>query len=469
MADTILGLPTSAKFAAENDRFYNHRRQILHSYPNGKSPLTGILSMCPEEETNDSIMIWWEKRYQSPQTTLRGTSPVTSTAPSTGDADDGTNITTGAKAITTDYYMKVAKTGDFKKGHVLRVDTDGNLWYVTGVTRGVADAALLGYLTVRLLRAATLGTIATIFASGTITRIVGSAYGEGASGGNQNATGFKRPYPIQNTTQIFTDVFDFPGSVLQMGLKYDKTGPYREKAHDTIVDHMTSIERSLLFGKRSTTTRASFDGVQEDLTVRTFSGIIEFLELWDAGSTGISIDGSTYAPYSFKAPATVDTDDTKRIITNAAGTISVDSFTRYAERCGRYHTNKSDEKLVLLGSGALIALTKMFRLNTNFVVKTGEKIYGLTVTQVVTPFGTFNLVSHPLFNEDATMTYWMLFLDIWSLKFRPLLNRDTRLLKNVQNPGDDFRRDKFITEAGLEFCFPEQHMLVKNVQNYIES
>lgn len=469
MADSILGLPTSAKFAAESDRFYNHRRQILHSYPNGKAPLTGILSMCPEEETNDSIMIWWEKRYQSPQTSLRGTNPVTTNAPTTGDADDGTAISTGATGISTSYYMKVASTKEFKKGHVVRVDTDGNLWYVINVTRGVASESLLGYITVRLIRAVTLGTIATIFASGTVLRIVGSAYGEGASGLNHTPTGFRRPYPIQNQTQIFTDVFDFPGSVLQMGLKYDKSGPYKEKAHDTITDHMTSIERALLFGKRSTTTRQSFDNSQEDLSVRTFSGIIEFLELWDAGSTGISVDGSTYAPYSFKAASTADTDDQKRIITNAAGTVSVDKFTQWAERCGRYHTNKSDEKLVLCGSGALIALTKMFRMNSTFNVEEGAKIYGLSVTRLVTPFGTFNLVSHPLFNEDTTMTYWMLFLDIWSLKFRPLANRDTRLLKNVQNPGDDFRRDKFITEAGLEFWFPEQHMLVKNVQSYIES
>lgn len=469
MADTILGLPTSAKFAAESDRFYNHRRQILHSYPNGKSPLTGILSMCPEEETNDSVMFWWEKRYLSPKTTLRGTNPVTTTAPSTGDANDGTVVVTGAQLITTTLYFKVATTKDFKKGHVFLNENDGVLYWVTNVTRGAADETLLGYLTVKLIRAVTLGTIATIFASGNIISIKGSAYGEGASGANVTPTGFKRPFPVQNTTQIFQDIFTFPGSVLQMGLKYDKTGPYKEKAHDTITDHMTSIERSILFGRRSTTTRQSFDNSQEDLTVRTFSGILEFLELWDAGSTGLQVDGATYAPYSFKSASTQDTDDQKRIITNAAGTISVDSFTTYAERCGRYHTNKSDEKLVLCGSGALIVMNKMFRMNSTFKVEDGAKIYGLNVTRVITPFGTFNLVTHPLFNEDPTMRYWMLFLDIWSLKFRPLLNRDTRLLKNVQNNGDDFRSDKFLTEAGLEFWFPEQHLLLKNVQNYIES
>lgn len=468
MAD-ILGLPTSAKFALESDRFYNHRRKILHSYPNGKAPLTGILSMIPEEETNDSLFIWYEKRYQSPQSTLRGTNPVTTDAPSTGDADDGTAITNGAKNITTSYYMKVTGNVDFKVGQVLRVDSDGNLWYVIAFTKGVATEALKGYLTVRLLRAVTLGTIATIFAAGTVIRVIGTAYGEGASGINLKPSGFKRPYAIQNTTQIFYDCFDFPGSVLQMGLKYDKTGPYREKAHDTVMEHMTGLERALLFGKRSSTSRASFDTNQEDLNVRTMSGIIEFLELWDAGSTGISIDGSTYAPYSFKAASTSDTDDLKRIITNASGTISVDKFTQYAERTGRYHTNKSNDKLVLCGSGALIALTKMFRQNSSFQVRYGEKAYGLSVTIVTTPFGDFNLVSHPLFNEDPTMTYWMLFLDIWSLKYRPLIGRDTRLLKNQQNNGDDFRRDAYRTEAGLEFWMPESHMLVKNVQTYVES
>jgi hypothetical protein len=469
MADSILGLPTSKKFADESDRFYNHRRSILHAYPNGKARLTGILSMIPEEDTNDSIFLWPEKRYQSPKTQLWGTARLTKSAPSTGDADDGTVADAGATAVTLALYMKVDSTKDFKVGQVIRNDTDGVLFWVTAVTVGAAAPALLGYLTVKLIRAVTLGTIATAYPDNGVIRVVGSAYGEGASGSGLKATGFKRPYWIQNTTQIFRDQFEFPGSVLKMGLKYDKTGPYKEKAHDTVVDHMTSIERALLFGQRGTTSRASFDTTQEDLSVRSMSGIIEFLTLWDAGSTGISVDGATYSPYSFKGPSTVDTDDQKRIITNAAGTVSVDRFNGWVEKMGRYHTNKSGDKLCLLGSGALIALVKMFRNNSNLQVRYGEKIYGLTVTIITTPFGDVNLVTHPLFNEDATMTYWMLFLDIWNLKYRPLLDRDTRLLKNRQNNGDDFRRDEFLTEAGLELNMPESHMLVKNVQSYVEA
>jgi hypothetical protein len=465
----ILGLPSSDKFQALGDRFNDHRRKILHSYPNGKAPLTGILSLLPEEVTNDAIYIWYEKRYQSPKTTMRGTARLTKTAPSTGDADDGTAADTGATTIATTLYMKVASTQDFKIGQIVRTDTTGVLFRVNAITRGVADPTLLGYLTVNLVRAATFGTVANDFPNGGIARIIGSAYGEGASGSNVVSTGFKRPYRIENTTQIFRDSFTFPGSVLKMGLKYDKEGPYKEKAKDTVVDHMTSIERSLLWGRRSTTSLASYDSNQENLSVRTFSGIIEFLELWNAGSDGLSIDGATYAPYNFKPATTSDTDDDCRIIANASGTISVNKFNVWAERVGRYHTNKTNEKLVLIGSGALIALTELFRRNSTFQVKVGEKAYGLSVTQIITPFGTFNLVTHPLFNEDPVMTYWMLFLDVWNLKYRYLTDRDTRLLTMRQNPGDDFRKDEFLTECGLELWQPESHMLVKNVRNYSET
>jgi hypothetical protein len=468
MAETILGLPSSAKFAAEGDRFYNHRRKILHSYPNGGAPLTGLLSMIPEEKTNDSIFLWYEKRFKSPVPVLRGTAPVTSTAPTTGDADDGTAITTGAKGITTDYYIKVDTTKDLKPGQILRMETDLSQWYITAVTRGVSSDVLLGYVTVRLVRAYTVGVVATVFAAGTRAPVISSAYGEGAAGKGLKSTGFKRPYGIQNTTQIFRDHFDFPGSVLQMGMKWDKTGAYREKAKDTIVDHMTSLERAILWGQRSTTVRASFDTDQEDLTVRTMSGIEEFLRLWDAGSTGLQIDGSTYAPYSFKVADTLDTDDNKRVIANAAGTITVQGFNAWVERCGRYHTNRTNEKLVLCGSGALIAIVDMFRKNSSFQVRYGEKAYGLTVHTLTTPFGDFHIVSHPLFNEDPVYRYYMMILDVWSLKYRPLGNRDTHLLKNRQNNGDDFRRDEYLTEFGLEFWFPENNMIIQKVNSYTE-
>jgi hypothetical protein len=470
MADSILGLPSSKKFQDEADRFNGHRRKILHLYPNGGATLTGILSMLPTEDVTDSIHNWYEKRYQSPNTTLRGTNPVTSDAPSTGDADDGTNATTGAKAVTASWYFKVASTKDFKVGDVFIIDTQSDLqFWVDSITRGVTASASNGYLRAKLVRAATFGVIATIFASGTTIRKIGNAHGEGASGTGQGQTAFKRPYAVMNTTQIFRDKMEFPRSVLKMGLKYDKTGPYKERAKDLVIEHMTGIERTLIWGRRATVSRTSFDSSQEDLSVRHMSGIIEYLELWDAGSTGLTIDGATYAPYAFKSASTLDTDDNKRVIANTSGVVTVKKWNRWAELVGRYNTNRSKDKLVLCGNGALSVFAEMFRLNTTMKVNVGDSAYGLDFMTLVTPFGKFHFVSHPLFNEQAAYQNWALILDIWSLRFRPLLDSDTRLLKMRQNPGDDFRRDEYLTEALLEFWFPERHMLIKNITTYQET
>src|SRR5690606_21404044 len=136
---------------------------------------------------------------------------------------------------------------------------------------------------------------------------------------------------------------------------------------------MTGLERSLIWGRRATVARSSFDSNQEELSVRHMSGIIEFLELWDAGSTGLSIDGSTYAPYSFKGQSSSDSDDQKRVIANTSGVITVRKWNEWAERVGRYHTNRTKDKLVICGSGALLAMADMFRNNTEMKVQEGNK------------------------------------------------------------------------------------------------
>lgn len=470
MAQVILGMPDSAKFQAESDRFNSHRRRILDLYPTGGAPLTGILSMIESEPVTDSIHTWWEDRYQSPKTTARGTNPLTSTAPSTGDADDGTNLANGAVAVTTALYLKVASTALLRKGLVVQLEgASGNIQYwVESVTRGVSAEATNGYIKVYPLRAYTAA--AADDAATNIVRVIGSAMGEGATGLSVQPISFIRPYSIMNTTQIFRTGMQFTGSVLQMGLKYDSTGPYKRQARKKVVEHMTGIERAILFGRRSTTSRTALDGSGLTETVRTMSGIEEALTLWDAGSTGVTIDGATYAPYSHKTASTTDTDDEKRIISNAAGTVSVKKFNQWAERVSRVCSNKTRDKMVLCGNTALLAMSELFRLNSNITVTPGDKIAGLEFTTMHTTFGKFHFVTHPMFNEDPNgMGKWMLFLDPHCFSFRPLTNRDTKLLVNRQNPGDDFRKDEYLTEALLEFNNIEANMLVKNVTNYVEA
>lgn len=463
---SILGLPDFKSFKDANATRASHRRRILHSFPNGGAPLTGILSMMRTEAVDAVEHFWYEKRYVPPRADFRGTNPITSTAPTDGDSDDGTNMSTGNKTVTTDHYIKVDTTERLTQGQIIYLTANGIQFRITAVVRGVADADKKGYIKCRPIRSYTAA--ADDDDSGEIV-VIGTAHGEGATGGNVKQTGFRLPISLMNQTQIWRDAFTFPGTVLKQGLEFDKTGPYKEKAYDTVIDHMVSLEFSTIFGIRTTNVVPSFVSGEDDHTVRTMSGIEEYLNLWDAGSAGLSIDGSTYKPFEKFAQATSDTDDRKRVIDNNAGTVSVDQWNIWAERVGRYHTNKTNEKLVLCGSGALSAFHKMFRKESVLNVQEGEKVYGLDFTTLITPYGRFHFVMHPLMNENPQYRNWAMILDVHSMRFRPLRDRDTKLLKNRQNNGDDRRKDEYLTEGMLELHFPENNMIVKNINDYIPS
>ena len=464
--ESILGLPTFKAFNDSGATRTSHRRRILHTYPNGGTPLTGILSMIDTESVESVEHTWYEKRYKTPKVDVRGTNPITSSAPTDGDADSGSAMSAGSKATTDAHYIKVANTDDIVKGKIIQLSTNSVQYIVEAVTVGVADDSEKGYIKCYPVRSY---TYATSDATDAIVLVITSAFGEGSGGDAVNSTAIKQPYSIKNQTTITRTSMEFSGTVLQQGLEYDKSGPYKEKARDTLLEHMVGLELNVLFGKRYTRTQTALDGSGRTETVRGVSGIIEFLELWDAGTTGLQIDGQTYAPYQCHAAVTGDDDDNARVIANASGTMSRKKWKTYAERVGRYHTNKSSSKLVLCGSGALMTMSDMFDKESSFQVKYGESAYGLDFDTLQTPFGKFHFTTHPIFNENPLWRNWMLILDVHSIKFRPLTARDTKLLKNRQNNGDDFRKDEFLTEYLIELWHPENNMLIKNVTTYAAS
>src|SRR5690606_14679204 len=131
-----------------------------------------------------------------PVATTRGTARLTSTAPTTGDADDGTAVSSGAKTTTSEMYIKLSSTVFMKPGSIIRFDNTGRQFWVISVTRGVADPTLLGYVKVRPIRDFTVTTLSTEFPDGETVRVIGTAYGEGQSGRGLQRTPVRRPYPV---------------------------------------------------------------------------------------------------------------------------------------------------------------------------------------------------------------------------------------------------------------------------------
>jgi hypothetical protein len=451
--------------------FNNHRRQIFWRYPRGGCPLTGILSVMTSTTINQMRHIWYEYQYKVPYTLSRGTNPLTSTAPSTGDADDGTAAADGAKAISTNLYLKVATTNDMRPGIIIQIGTSETQYIVQAVTVGVADPALLGYIKVNPVRAYTQGGSAgqvpySEFAAGAQTDVFASTQGEGNSGLGLTPTSLKLPYGVDNVVQIHETPFQLPVTTLQAPVKYDQAGPWQKHFRDNLLAHTVGMERQNLLGKRSSQLRPSFDTNQGNLPTYTISGLLEYMQLWDAGSTGISIDGSTYAPYSFKGPDTLDTDDGKRVITNSDGLVTLKRLDVWMERVQRYNNNMTMDRLVFMGPRAFMALSDLCRKTSTQFVKPDEYDFGLGLKTIQTAFGKMHCCIHPLFADDPIRRYWMWFIDVWSMRLLPFQGLDTELRRNVQLPKATYREDMFVSGWTLEVGNVCNTLLVRNVANY---
>jgi hypothetical protein len=234
--------------------------------------------------------------------------------------------------------------------------------------------------------------------------------------------------------------------VLKTGLKFDRTGPYKDKAKDATLQNAIEMEKSFLFGVQQ-----QYIDPTTGLPTRLTGGIEWYLRQWELGS----VYGNT--------AATVDSDDNKRIITNSSGAMSLATYNDYMERLFRVTSNKAQEKLVLCGSGFLS------RLNTMFVGKGILKInqevkeqFGWDIVSHLLPWGTVHYKTHPLFTQNATLRSSAMFLDVWNLIYRYMDGRDTTLLKMRQPNNADYREDEWLGECGLELRFPESHMFIKN-------
>jgi len=51
-------------------------------------------------------------------------------------------------------------------------------------------------------------------------------------------------------------------------------------------------------------------------------------------------------------------------------------------------------------------------------------------------------------------------LDMEALTYRYLTNRDTKLLTNRQNPGEDSQVDEYLTECGLQMEQEQRHAIM---------
>ena len=432
-----------------NWRFKDIRRTVFYNYPNGALPLLGLLSMMEtDRETNDPEFDWFEDRWPERKTTTAAWAGG-SNGPFATDA--GTALATGSGtdlSASTVYRLQVAATDWLRAGAIIRINPVSNhaasaTFEVQGIVVEVLSATQIRF---RPLAAYTsVGNANTVNVS-LETMVIGSAHSEGAVGTADG--GYQLPIQLENYCQIFRTNYKFTGTELNTSATFDKTGIYKDKAKKKSLEHMIDMEWAALFGTKSKS--QGTDG----MVTRTSGGVLYHLKQWEAGT-----------PYGVTA-STLNTDDNKRII-NINGALSEKDYDNYLERLFRITNNVANEKLVVCGSGFLTTINKMYKgrsvLTTNIPM---AGIWGNDIIGHRTTFGTIYYKSHPLFNQNSNLRFNALALDVNNIKYRPLANRDTRLLKNRQNNNADYREDEYLTEGGFEIRFPESHMYFTGVTDY---
>ena len=408
----FLGMRGNGDWVA-NQQPENWRQMILHLYPNGSAPLTGLMSMLGSEATDDPTYHWWTKDLPA-----QG-GAVTAVYMNTGLS---VAATTAAHAAGTTLYFKLAEAvaDEFREGHQAMAQKSQDFHFAyNGKVTDVVKNGSSSYVAVKLLEAVSL------------TYPINSTNWLDVSG-NINAEGATMPSalaydPVEyyNYTQIFRTPLAITRTARKTRLR---TGNgYQEQKREALELHAIEMEKAFLFGVRSSGTGTN--GKPE----RTTWGLRNFI--LNNATSNVS-NYQTSAGYGSVA------------WTAAAGGIKW--LNEQLEVIFRYGDN---EKLALIGNLALLGLNRLAQTDASINITPMTVSYGIRVLEWVTPFGTLYLKTHPLMSHRAALRQDMMVLEPSKLKYRYIDDtffvQDPEDRKNRNNSRDG-TEEEFITEAGLE-------------------
>lgn len=305
---------------------------------------------------------------------------------------------TGKNIASTPTVAVAAGTGvNFSVGDVIKFVASGYTFLITAISTDTLTLSNeLG------------GTTGTVDLSSLTVWIIGNANEEGAGlrtlKGTESVekTGycqiFRTPFGVSETsknTKTFIRENDFD---------YQR----RKKG----IEHMVDIERAFLFGKKAKITGAG--GKPQRFT----GGIIPQI--------------STYAT------ANVDTEA---------------EFEAFLEDA---FENGEVEKYAFCGPAFISQVNQWAKNKMQVLPK--DKTYGIQITQYISAHGTLNLIKHDLLKGSPYGNYCVV-VDMAAVWYRYLTNRDTKLLTDRQDNGDDERIDEYLSEVGLQFEQESRHAI----------
>jgi Family of unknown function (DUF5309) len=418
MVTAFLGMRGTGDWATD-ERPKNWRQGILHLYPNGSAPLTGLLSKMSEEMTDDAEFNWWTKLLPTQGGAITGVY-----------TNSGLSVAYTSSGATGDtLYIKMAEAtaDEFRAGHqvLLRdashLDVDVNA-KVTAVTKAGANS----YLTVKLLEADDNGASTDLSNADTVL-IIGNINAEGAA--IPDAIAYD-PDKWYNYTQIFRTPLEITRTARKTKLR--TADAYKEQKREALELHSIEMEKAFFWGIRTENTGSN--GKPE----RTTMGLINAIKT-----------GASSNVFNFPLDTNYSGDEWLE-----SGEIWLDTCLEQIFRYG------SGEKMVFAGSGAILGINRLVKHTGQIQLQPTTAAYGIKVMQWITPFGTVYLKTHPLFSYETTTRNAMVVFEPSALKYRYI--DDTQFMgmntKEVSPSHErlDGTKEEWLTECGLEFHHPNK-------------
>lgn len=371
---------------------------IHRMYAGGQAPLFALLSELGTGEAQNIEHGYWQKYMIIPSVTVSAGGQV---------AGDTT--------------WTVVDSSQLVVGNVLRVPATGENVLVLTIVSGTS-------ITVR--RAFGQVAAGAVAASASL-QVIGNAFEEASN--RPNPQSFNPAY-IKNYTQIFRNAWAVSGSAAAMKMIVGD-GNVAENKADCMHFHSSAIENSLFWGQL-------YSGTLNSKPVRQMDGMASM------------IGNTAYYPPAYAA-ANVFT---------ASATTNFTQLEAMLEPSLNQRSNSpqaSTTRTIFTGNIGLRVINGIGRLNGMYELVPESTSYGLRFRQFRTSRGDFNLIEHPMFNQNTTWAASAFVMDLTAMQLCYLGGRKTlpseygydatgKNIIKVPDNGQDAIGGDLLTEVTLE-------------------
>lgn len=419
MADLgFLGMKATGDWPA-NVEPENFRMGLLLFFPNGKAPLTAIMSAMGSQPSTSHTIHWFTKTLATQRATGTAGSFIFD------DAALAVAYTAATGVLNTIVFaqMTVALSNHFRVGQsVLLRDANDYVADTHGEVTSVVQNGSSSYVAVKLDEAdqKDLATCDTLL-------VIGNVNDEG--GTIPEALTYD-PEEFTNIEQIFRNSLDISGSEIAEELRIGD--PYMELKREVLQYHGIELEKSTIHGLQVKRTGANgkrrwkMDGVMSVINTNAAANVDDYAlntdytgQSWLEGG-GDWLDEFIYQIFDFG-------DDS--------------------------------EKLGLIGREGLRGINRLAKADGIIQLEPMTTKFGMKVVRWVTPVGDIFLKTHPLFSFEDTDKNTLLIIEPKLLKSRPKRGRDTHFRPDIlyQKGGFtavDGRKEEWLTEMSMEYHNP---------------